>query len=151
MTANLNAKVREQLFRQRATGHPRRRLARGSTFQHIAQIARVVFQSTGQIGMTRPRPFDAARFLRREVLRLNRHHLSPVGPVFVFDHQRQRRAERQTMTNTAENLDAVLLDLHPRAAAIALLPPRELVIDLLNIDGHARGQTFDDRDQRATV
>ena len=53
VTANLNAKVCEQLFRHRATGNPRRRLAGGSTFQHITQIARVVFQSAGQIGVAR--------------------------------------------------------------------------------------------------
>ena len=55
------------------------------------------------------------------------------------------------MTHTAENLDAVLLNLHACAAPIALLPPRELVIDHFGVDGHTRGQTFDYRDKRATM
>ena len=55
------------------------------------------------------------------------------------------------MADAAEDLDAVMLDLHARTAAIALLPAMQLVIDLFDVDGHARGQTFDYRDQCATV
>jgi hypothetical protein len=51
-----------------------------------------------------------------------------------------------TVTNAAENLDAVLLNLHARAAAIALLSSPQLIIDLLNVDRQTRRQTFNDRD-----
>jgi len=55
------------------------------------------------------------------------------------------------MPHATENVDAILLDLHSRATAIALLAPVQLMIDLLDVDGHARGQTFDYRDERATM
>jgi hypothetical protein len=56
-----------------------------------------------------------------------------------------------TVTKAAEDLDAVLLDLHARAASIALLPSPQLVIDFLNIDWQSRRQTLNDRDERASV
>ena len=55
------------------------------------------------------------------------------------------------MSDTADDLRAVLLDLHARAAAIALLSPMQFVIDLLHVDGQTGGQTFDYRDERVTV
>src|SRR6266850_1585313 len=94
VAANLDAKVCEQLFGQSAAGDPRRGLTRRSALQHVTQIARIVFQTAGQIGMTRTRAFDAARFLRWQVAGLRGHYVVPVGPVLVFNHQRQRRAER---------------------------------------------------------
>ena len=55
------------------------------------------------------------------------------------------------MTHSAENLHDVLLDLHARTAAIALLTTPQLMIDLVDVDGQTRGQTFDDRDERAPM
>lgn len=55
------------------------------------------------------------------------------------------------MTHAAENLDAVFLDLHARAAAVAFLPPPKLLIDLLNFDRQAGRQTFNYRDQCASM
>jgi hypothetical protein len=55
------------------------------------------------------------------------------------------------VADAAENLNAVLLDLHAPAPAITLLPPMQFVIYLISVKGHAGGQTFDYRDERATV
>jgi hypothetical protein len=55
------------------------------------------------------------------------------------------------MANATENLDPILLDLHPAAAAIALLPSPQFMIDLIDIDRQTGRQTFDYRDQRATM
>src|SRR6266404_9841374 len=101
--------------------------------------------------MAGTRAVDAARFLGRKLALAGRHHVVPVGPVFVLDHHGQRRAQRQAMSDTADDLCAVLLDLHPRAAAIALLSPMQFVIDLLNINWQTCGQTFDYRDECATM
>src|SRR6266852_2818309 len=101
--------------------------------------------------MAGTRAFDAARFFRRQLALTGGHHIVPVGPVFVLDHHGQRRAQRQAMSDTADDLYAVLLDLHPRAAAIALLSPMQFVIDLLDVDGQTSGQAFDYRDKRATM
>jgi hypothetical protein len=45
----------------------------------------------------------------------------------------------------------VLLDAHAAAAAVALLPPPELVVDELLIDGNARGKPADQRYERLSV
>ena len=55
------------------------------------------------------------------------------------------------MTHAAENLNLVLLDLHPTAAAVAPLTPLQVVIDLFDVYRHASRQTFDYRDQRASM
>ena len=55
------------------------------------------------------------------------------------------------MANAAKNLDSVLLDLHSPATAIALLPPPQFMIDLIDIYGQTSGQPFNYRDQRATM
>ena len=55
------------------------------------------------------------------------------------------------MPHAAQNLNAVLLDLHASATTVALLPPPQFVIDLLDVDGQPGRQTFDDRDQRGSM
>ena len=119
--------------------------------QHVAQVTRIVFQSARQIGVTGSRPFDAPRFLRRDVTLVRRHHLVPVGPIFVLDYQCQGRSERQPVPHTAEDFNPVLLDLHPRAATVTLLTAPKFVIDLRDIDGQPGGQTFNYRHERFSV
>src|SRR5439155_6626441 len=70
---NLDSKMSEQLPGEPTTGNPRRRLARRSAFEHITQIARVVFQTAGQISVTRTRPFDPAGLPGRKVPGLDGH------------------------------------------------------------------------------
>ncbi len=101
--------------------------------------------------MTGTRTFDAARFFRRKLALARGHHIVPVGPVFVLNHHGEWGAQRQAMTHAADDLYTVLLDLHPRAAAIALLSPIQFVIDLFDVDGQTCGQAFDYRDECATV
>ena len=97
------------------------------------------------------RTFHFSRLFRRKLFRFDGHDLIPIRPVLVLDHQSQRRSERQAVTHSAENLDPILLDLHARAAAISLLTAPQFMIDLIDVDGQTCGQTFDDRDERATV
>jgi hypothetical protein len=55
------------------------------------------------------------------------------------------------MTHAAENLSVVILDLHPAATAIAPLPPAQFMIDAVDIYRQAGRQTFDDRQQGASM
>src|SRR5437868_5898146 len=119
--AGFDAKVCEQLFRDRAARYARRSFTRRRALKHVSEIVRIIFQSAGQIGVARTRTFYATRFFGRNLARVRRHYFIPVGPVLVFDHQSQRRPERETMPHTTEDLDLVLLDLHAPAASVALL------------------------------
>ena len=55
------------------------------------------------------------------------------------------------MADPGRDLGAVLLDLHPPAAAVAELAPREVVVEVLGTQLEARGQALDDRDQAGAV
>src|SRR5947209_2720611 len=55
------------------------------------------------------------------------------------------------MAHAAQNLRVVALDLHAPAATVAPLPPLKLAVYSFDINGEARGQSLDDRDQRASV
>ncbi len=55
------------------------------------------------------------------------------------------------MPNTAEDLDVILLDLHATPATIPPLASLQLMVNLCSVNWHARWQTFEDRDQCATV
>jgi hypothetical protein len=58
--------------------------------------------------------------------------------VGVSDDERERRPERSAMTQPSEDLHFVVLDLLPRAAAVALLTPPEIVVDRTAVENEAR-------------
>ena len=71
--------------------------------------------------------------------------------VVVADDERERRAERPAVAQAGEHLDAVLLDLLPRRAAVALLPPLEVGVDRVAVELEPGGQPGEDRDERRPV
>src|SRR5215213_6490105 len=128
MTAHLDAEHCQQLFRERATCNTRRRFASGSTFQDVAQIAYVILQTASQIGVTGARPFQSPRLLRFDFARLGGHNVCPVGPVFIFNQQGERRAERETVPDAGQYLGVIALDLHAATATITELATSQLVV-----------------------
>ena len=69
------------------------------------------------------------RDARIAVRGIGRHLLVPVLPVAILDDERDRGAEGLPPTNARTDLDLVLLDFHPTAAAVALLAPPEVGVD----------------------
>ena len=57
----------------------------------------------------------------------------------VLDPERDRRAERLAVADAAEDFDLVALDLHPPAAAVAALAPREIDVDVVRVQPHSGG------------
>ena len=82
---------------------------------------------------------------------LVRHDVFPVGPVAVGDEHGDGGAERLAGADAGEPLDVVALDLHPRAAAVALHPAGEVAIDPLGGDRQPGGQALDEGDERLAV
>ena len=68
-------------------------------------------------------------------------YFGPILPVAVFNLDRHGRANGFAMTHPREDVGAVLLNAHTAPAAVALLPPPELMIDVFEIDFEARGQS----------
>src|ERR1043165_8223050 len=151
VTAYLDTKGCEQLFRESTTRDARRSFTGGGALEDVAEIAYVILQTAGQIGVTRLRAFEASRFFRRYVTRVGRHDVGPIGPVFVFDHQREWGAEREAVSDARQYLRVVALDLHAPAAPVTKLAAAQLVIDQMLIDGQSCGQPLNNRDERSSV
>ncbi len=71
--------------------------------------------------------------------------------VAVCDDERERGPERAAVAQAGEHLDAVLLDLLARAAAVALLAAAQVGVDRVAVEDEPRGQPGQDRDQRRAV
>ena len=61
--------------------------------------------------------------------------------------ERQRRTQRRAVPKPCQHLHLVALETLPRAAAVPLLPPSEVSVDLLADESQARRQPADDRDE----
>ena len=71
--------------------------------------------------------------------------------VAILDNERDRAAHRSAEADSRDRAYLVLLDQHTSAAAVALLPPREILVDFSDIDIKAGRRAFDDRDQLGSV
>ena len=99
-----------------------------------------IFQSAGKVGVT------GAQARHRLGLKafLGRRHLGrPVDVVLVFEHERDRAADREPAPHAADDARDVGLDLLPPAAAVAALPAGEIAAKIFCGDLEARGQALD--------
>jgi hypothetical protein len=79
------------------------------------------------------------------------HPLLPVGVVAVEDLQRDRPAEGPSVPDAARHLDAIALDLHAAAPAMAELPSAQVAVDRFAPDREAGGHALDDARQPRAV
>src|SRR5437764_518738 len=70
--------------------------------------------------------------------------VAPVLEVAVADDDRDRRPERLSPADATGDLHLVRLDLHPAAAAVAVLPALQVEVDPIAIEPHPRGHAGDD-------
>ncbi len=59
--------------------------------------------------------------------------------------------ERASVPEAGEHLDPVLLELLARAAAVALLAPREICVDRVPVEDEPGGQPAEDPDESRAV
>ena len=131
---------RSSSFASAPSGHARRRLPRRSSLQNVARIVKIKLQPARQVGVARTR--SGQRAPRAAILSaiLDGHGLLPVGPVAIFDAQRDGRADRLPVPNAGQRLDVVLLDLLPAAAPVAQLAPVQVAVDKIEVDAQTCGQ-----------
>ena len=110
-------------------------------------------RTPGEVGMAGPRQRDRLRplALRLALGRPRAHAPRPVLVVDVADDERERRAERPAVAQAGEHLDAVLLDLLPRRAAVALLAALEVGVDRVAVELEPGREAGEDRDERGPV
>src|SRR5436305_13039277 len=70
------------------------------------------------------------------------HDLLPILPITIVNQHRDGRPDRFAGANAGKKFDRVFLDLHPPAAAVALLPARQLPVHVLGDERHPRGHAF---------
>ena len=119
--------------------------------QDIAGIAAVVLKHPRQIDMARPWPRHLTLPVRIPFPWRRIHDLLPILPIAIVNYHGDRRAERLAPTHAGEELDVVGLDLHPSAAAVALLAARQIDIDVGCDEGKSRHHSLQNRHQRDPV
>jgi len=129
--------------------HPERDPGRGlpgaGPLQHAARVVVAVLLHPGQVSVAGAGAGERrVPGLRGEDLLVDRvrgHHGFPFGPLGVADPDGDRAAEGPAVPDAAGQLDLVLLELHPRAAAVAGPPPGQGGGDIrrgdLDSGGHA--------------
>ena len=147
MTEDIDTKTPQENLGQTSARDSGRSFSRTGALENVAGIGVIVFERSGQIGVTGARPCNAA--LRRSVAcnLTDRHDFLPIGPVAIFDHHCDRTADGFAMPYTRQKTDLIFLDLHSAAATVTALPPFQLVIEEFKIDGKVSGKTFDQSDQ----
>src|SRR6266571_409016 len=149
--SDLDPELAQQDLADGPAGDARDRLARAGALQDVAGVAAVVLERPGQVGVARAGPGDLAASLASRAVGLGGHHVLPVLPVAVPDEHGDRGAERLAGAHAGEPFDAVGLDLHAGAAAVAALAALQLRVHALGGHGEAGGDPLEDRHQAAAV
>ena len=127
-----DANCAEQHAANRPGGDARRSFARGRTLKDIARITPVVLEDPREIGVsgTHPRDMPLAQPVLVGLAGGWIHDIRPVLPIAVAHQHGDRRSQSFARANAGEELDAIGFDLHATPATVALLPTRELGIDI---------------------
>ncbi len=145
--AHLDAERAQERLAQRAARDARRRLARRRALEDVAHVRLLVLLRADEVGVARARQVHLGELL---LDRPRVHPLLPVGVVAVCDLQRDRATERAPVADARRDLRRVALDLHPPAAAVAELPARHVLVEVLRAQREAGRQAlYDARQPRA--
>ena len=150
---HLDADLPQQGLRDGAGGDVHGGVPRRRALERVPHVVMAVLPDAGEVGVAGPRERHRLRALP---LRLalggpGAHPPRPALVVAVRDDDCERRAERAPVPEPGEHLDAVLLDLLPRGASVALLAALQVGVDRLAVELEACGQALEDRDERGAV
>jgi len=135
---------RQELPGEGAGGDARRGLAGAGSLEDVAGVVEAVLEEPWEVRVAGTWQMD----LLDTLAALPRSHpLDPVLVVAIGDEQRDRAAESPAVADAGADLGAVLLDLHPAAAAVAELAARHVAVERLAVELEARGHALDDRRQ----
>jgi hypothetical protein len=148
-------RLAEQGLDDRTDRDPRRGLPRACAFQDRPGVGVAVLLHAGEVGV--PRPGTGERRVAGDphqdgrIDRVSRHDRLPLGPLGVAHADRHRAAQRDTVPQPAEDLHRVLLEAHPRAAAVPEPSARQLARHVGARQLHPGGDALQDRDERGSV
>src|SRR5690606_14126554 len=134
--------------RHRPQSRPGRGLPRTGTFQHRPGLVEAVLEHAWQIGVagtrTSQRRVTGQPLQFGGIHRIGGHHLLPLGPLSVVDLDRDRTTLGDPVSDTAEELDAIGLESHPRAPSETEPSSGQLLGHLVRRDLHAGHHAFED-------
>jgi hypothetical protein len=151
VAGNVRTEFLQQNLGESAGRYARGGFASGSTLQYISRIMEIEFLRTREIGVARARGGELARRCFGRIGCFHRQNLFPIGPVAIFDAQRNGRADGLSVTHSGKNVGAVFLDLLPAAAAVAKLAAVEFVIDEFQVHRQTGRQSRQERKKRLSV
>ncbi len=151
MAGDFGAELAEQQLGKRGGGYARGGFTSRGALEDVAGIVKVKFLRTGEVGVTRARCHEL--FCWCIIFRRVFHwkNFLPVGPIAVFDAQRNGSADGLAVAYSGEDVGAVLFDFLAAAAAVAELAAMELVVDEVDVDRKGRGQSGNEGQQRLSV
>ena len=150
VASDFYAEFVEQPAGEGAGGHPGRRLPGAGALEDVPRVQPVVLEHAHQVGVARAAAGSPGGGGSR---------LPPSGDM-TSSQLLQSRFGMSIATGLprvsparmpGEPLHPVALDLHPRAAAVALHPPREVAVDPVGRNGQSRGKPLDDGDEGLAV
>ncbi len=144
MTSDADAELAQEPLADRRRRDARRGLASRGALENVARVVAIVLEEAGEVGVAGAHARDRA-LARNAGVGVGRgvHDLLPVLPVAIADQHRDRRADRLAGADAGQEFDGVLLDLHAAPAAVALLAPRELAVDVRRKQRQARRHSFE--------
>jgi hypothetical protein len=147
---DVDAELAEQRLRDCARRDDHGGVPCARALERVANVGEPELQSAGEIRVARARQSHFPRSLaaRLSLRRPRAHPPLPVRVVAVADDERERRPEGASVSQSREDVDLVLLDSLPRAAAVALLTPAEIGVDRLLLQRQPGREPGDDRDER---
>ncbi|OPZ96655.1 MAG: hypothetical protein BWY71_01872 [Planctomycetes bacterium ADurb.Bin412] len=144
-----HAQLSQQLAGDSANRHPGRGLPGAGTLQDISNVPVTIFQNPGQVGM--PGAGPGHHSLVHPGVLLRRHHLRPVGPVFIFNQYGYRATQSNTAPHAGQKTRHVGLNLHPGATAISALAAGQLRVNICGGKSQPGRQALDHSNQSRPV
>jgi hypothetical protein len=151
MAGDFRAELAQQEFGESGCGYTRGGFAGGGAFEDVARVVEIKFLRAGEIGVT-----GAGRdefFLRRIVFGsvFDGENFLPIGPVAIFDTQRDGGADRFSVADSGEDFGAIFFDFLAATAAVAELAAVELVIYEVYVDRKGSGQAGNEGQESLSV
>src|SRR5580704_8806893 len=148
---NVRAKLAQKQFRKRSSRNPRSRFSSRRAFEYVPRIVKIKLQRAGQIRVARASRRQRTLQIVAALGVFHWQRLLPVLPVAIFDAQRDRCADRLSVTHAGENLSLIFLNSLARAAPESKLTPVQFALNKFLIYCKPGGQAGNPGHQRLSV
>ncbi len=146
---NFDAEFAQEKFGDRAQSDAGGGFAGRGALEHIAGFGEVVFQGSGEVGVSGAGRGNA--FVLGGIAFADGQRFLPVLPVPVFELNGDGRADGHALAHAGKNVGGVALDLHAAAAAVALLAAPEFPVEEGLVDFQSGGHAGKEGDQSFAV